>query len=178
MRHGRHHRRGRGGAVPVRLQLPAGNEDTSDVTGLDTDENGPNTVTNVIVGTVGSSLSSFTGNHGPVGLFLPAGPGRYAGPDDRRRQPDLAGHTAVCRRRSLRQAYLRRKPRVVDAVHGGRHHSDGHRDRRLNKTLLRRGVQWQAGAPTRPSHRAGPVFRDRPSTLQVLLAHYRRIGSG
>ena len=65
--------------LPVRLQLPAGNEDTTDVTGLDTDENGPNTVTNVIVGTFSSSLSSFTGNHGPVGLFLPAGPGRYAG---------------------------------------------------------------------------------------------------
>jgi hypothetical protein len=66
--------------LPVRLQLPAGNEDTTDVTGLDTDENGPNTVTNVIVGTFSSSLSSFTGNHGPVGLFLPAGPRRYAGP--------------------------------------------------------------------------------------------------
>ena len=60
------------------MQLPAGNEDTTDVTGLDTDENGPNTVTNVIVGTFSSSLSSFTGNDGPVGLFLPAGPGRYA----------------------------------------------------------------------------------------------------
>ena len=70
--------------LPVRLQLPAGNEDTTDVTGLDTDENGPNTVTNVIVGTFSSSLSSFTGNHGP-------------GPDDRRRQPDLAGRQcAVC----------------------------------------------------------------------------------
>ena len=64
--------------LPVRLQLTAGNEDTTDVTGLDTDENGPNTVTNVIVGTFSSSLSSFTGNDGPVGLFLPAGPGRYA----------------------------------------------------------------------------------------------------
>ena len=42
--------------LPVRLQLPAGNEDTTDVTGLDTDENGPNTVTNVIVGTFSSSL--------------------------------------------------------------------------------------------------------------------------
>ena len=83
--------------LPVRLQLPAGNEDTTDVTGLDTDKNGPNTVTNVIVGTFSSSLSSFTGNHGPVGLFLPAGPGRYAGPEDRRRQPDLAGRQcAVC----------------------------------------------------------------------------------
>ena len=72
MRHGRHHRRGRGGAVPVRLQLPAGNEDTTDVTGLYTDENGPNTVTNIIVGTFSSSLSSFTGNHGPVAYsFLP-----------------------------------------------------------------------------------------------------------
>ena len=54
--------------LPVRLQLPAGNEDTTDVTGLDTDENGPNTVTNVIVGTFSSSLS-FTGNDGPVGLI-------------------------------------------------------------------------------------------------------------
>jgi len=53
--------------LPVRLQLTAGNEDSTDVTGLDTDENGPNTVTNVIVGTFSSSLSSFTGNHGPVG---------------------------------------------------------------------------------------------------------------
>jgi len=53
------------------LQLPAGNEDTTDVTGLDTDENGPNTVTNVIVGTFRSSLS-FTGNDGPVAYsFLP-----------------------------------------------------------------------------------------------------------
>ena len=42
--------------LPVRLQLTAGNEDTTDVTGLDTDENGPNTVTNVIVGTFSSSL--------------------------------------------------------------------------------------------------------------------------
>ena len=57
--------------LPVRLQLPAGNEDTTDVTGLDTDENGPNTVTNVIVGTFSSSLS-FTGNDGPVAYsFLP-----------------------------------------------------------------------------------------------------------
>ena len=55
----------------MRLQLPAGNEDTTDVTGLDTDENGPNTVTNVIVGTFRSSLS-FTGNDGPVAYsFLP-----------------------------------------------------------------------------------------------------------
>jgi len=54
------------------LQLPAGNEDSTDVTGLDTDENGPNTVTNIIVGTFSSSLSSFTGNHGPVAYsFLP-----------------------------------------------------------------------------------------------------------
>ena len=81
--------------LPVRLQLTAGNEDTTDVTGLDTDENGPNTVTNVIVGTFSSSLS-FTGNHGPVGLSLPAGPGQYAGPDDRRRQPDLAGPPMCC----------------------------------------------------------------------------------
>jgi hypothetical protein len=36
-------------------------QDTSDVTGLDTDENGPNTVTNLTVGTFSSSLS-FTGN--------------------------------------------------------------------------------------------------------------------
>jgi len=42
-------------------QLPVRLQDTSDVTGLDTDENGPNTVTNVIVGTFSSSLS-FTGN--------------------------------------------------------------------------------------------------------------------
>jgi len=57
--------------LPVRLQLPAGDEDTTDVTGLDTDENGPNTVTNVTVGTFSSSLS-FTGNDGPVAdSFLP-----------------------------------------------------------------------------------------------------------
>jgi len=59
MRHGRDHRRGR--AAPGSVALTAGNEDTTDVTGLDTDENGPNTVTNVIVGTFSSSLS-FTGN--------------------------------------------------------------------------------------------------------------------
>jgi len=53
-------------------QLPVRLRDTSDVTGLDTDENGPNTVTNIIVGTFSSSLSSFTGNHGPVAYsFLP-----------------------------------------------------------------------------------------------------------
>ena len=58
--------------LPVRLQLTAGNEDSTDVTGLDTDENGPNTVTNIIVGTFSSSLSSFTGNDGPVAYsFLP-----------------------------------------------------------------------------------------------------------
>ena len=68
--------------LPVRLQLPAGNEDTTDVTGLDTDENGPNTVTNVIVGTFSSSLSSFTGNDGPVAYsFLPVLDGTPAGCD-------------------------------------------------------------------------------------------------
>ena len=67
--------------LPVRLQLPAGNEDTTDVTGLDTDENGPNTVTNVIVGTFSSSLS-FTGNDGPVAYsFLPVLDGTPAGCD-------------------------------------------------------------------------------------------------
>jgi hypothetical protein len=75
--------------LPVRLQLTAGNEDTTDVTGLDTDENGPNTVNRRHVQVVPYD--------GPVGLFLPAGPGRYAGPEDRRRQPDLAGRQcAVC----------------------------------------------------------------------------------
>ena len=53
-------------------QLPVRLQDTTDVTGLDTDENGPNTVTNVTVGTFSSSLSSFTGNDGPVAYsFLP-----------------------------------------------------------------------------------------------------------
>lgn len=67
--------------LPVRLQLPAGNEDTTDVTGLDTDENGPNTVTNVTVGTFSSSLS-FTGNDGPVAYsFLPVLDGTPAGCD-------------------------------------------------------------------------------------------------
>ena len=52
--------------------------------GLDLSENGPNTVTNVIVGTFSSSLSSFTGNHGPVASFLPVLDGAQR-PEDRRR---------------------------------------------------------------------------------------------
>jgi hypothetical protein len=53
------------GLVEEEQGLPGGIEDTTDANGLDTDESGPDTVSNVIVGTFSSSLS-ITGANGPL----------------------------------------------------------------------------------------------------------------